>query len=190
MDEGTEAILGDIGGIIEGVGQMAAGYASMNPAQMIQGAVGMLTSVFDLFNSRDRKAERAIKKHAAAVEELERTYKALEYAVDNALGESEYDNQKALINNMREQQAHLRAMWEAEEDKKKTDSDKVNQYKEQYDELGRQIQTTISEITESITQTSAKDLATQLSDAIAEAYADGFNSDNVKMRLKRLRTKY
>lgn len=186
MDDETQAVLGDVGGIVDGIGQMAQGYATMNPAQMIQGAVGMLTSVFDLFNSRDRKAERAIKKHAAAVEELERGYKALEHAVDNALGESVYDNQKALINNMREQRAHLRAMWEAEESKKKTDSGKVNQYKEQYEELGRQIEDTIAEITESITQTSAKDLATQLSDAIAEAYSDGFNSDKVKSAIEKV----
>ena len=182
MDDETQAILGDVGGIVDGIGQMAQGYATMNPAQMIQGAVGMLTSVFDLFNSRDRKAERAIKKHAAAVEELERAYKALEHAVDKALGESVYDNQKALINNMREQRAHLRAMWEAEESKKKTDSGKVNQYKEQYEELGRQIEDTIAEITESVTQTSAKDL----SDAIAEAYSDGFNSDKVKSAIEKV----
>lgn len=186
MDDETQAILGDVGGIVDGIGQMAQGYATMNPAQMIQGAVGMLTSVFDLFNSRDHKAERAIKKHAAAVEELERAYKALEHAVDKALGESVYDNQKALINNMREQRAHLRAMWEAEESKKKTDSGKVNQYKEQYEELGRQIEDTIAEITESVTQTSAKDLATQLSDAIAEAYSDGFNSDKVKSAIEKV----
>lgn len=186
MDDETQAVLGDVGGIVDGIGQMAQGYATMNPAQMIQGAVGMLTSVFDLFNSRDRKAERAIKKHAAAVEELERGYKALEHAVDKALGESVYDNQKALINNMREQRAHLRAMWEAEESKKKTDSGKVNQYKEQYEELGRQIEDTIAEITESVTQTSAKDLATQLSDAIAEAYSDGFNSDKVKSAIEKV----
>lgn len=186
MDDETQAILGDVGGIVDGIGQMAQGYATMNPAQMIQGAVGMLTSVFDLFNSRDRKAERAIKKHAAAVEELERAYKALEHDVDNALGESVYDNQKALINNMREQRAHLRAMWEAEESKKKTDSGKVNQYKEQYEELGRQIEDTIAEITESVTQTSAKDLATQLSDAIAEAYSDGFNSDKIKSAIEKV----
>lgn len=182
MDDETQAILGDVGGIVDGIGQMAQGYATMNPAQMIH----MLTSVFDLFNSRDRKAERAIKKHAAAVEELERAYKALEHDVDKALGESVYDNQKALINNMREQRAHLRAMWEAEESKKKTDSGKVNQYKEQYEELGRQIEDTIAEITESVTQTSAKDLATQLSDAIAEAYSDGFNSDKVKSAIEKV----
>lgn len=185
-DEVTQQLLGDIGEMIGSAGQLAEGIATGNPLGIIQGSIGLISSAFEVFNFRDRRAERAIKKHAAAVKELERTYKALEYAVDNALGESEYDNQKALINNMREQQAHLRAMWEAEEGKKKTDRDKVNQYKEQYEELGRQIEDTIAEITESVTQTSAKDLATQLSDAIAEAYSDGFNSDKVKSAIEKV----
>lgn len=185
-DEVTQQLLGDIGEMIGSAGQLATGIATGNPLGIIQGSIGLISSAFEVFNFRDRRAERAIKKHAAAVEELERTYKALEHAVDNALGESVYDNQKALINNMREQQAHLRAMWQEEEGKKKTDSGKVNQYKEQYDELGRSIKDVIEEITESVTQTSAKDLATQLSDAIAEAYADGFNSDNVKNAIEKV----
>ena len=185
-DEVTQQLLGDIGEMIGSAGQLATGIATGNPLGIIQGSIGLISSAFEVFNFRDRRAERAIKKHAAAVEELERTYKALEHAVDKALGESVYDNQKALINNMREQQAHLRAMWQEEEGKKKTDSGKVNQYKEQYDELGRQIQTTIAEITESVTQTSAKDLATQLSDAIAEAYADGFSSDKVSSAINKV----
>ena len=185
-DEVTQQLLGDIGEMIGSAGQLATGIATGNPLGIIQGSIGLISSAFEVFNFRDRRAERAIKKHAAAVEELERVYKALEHAVDKALGESVYDNQKALINNMREQQAHLRAMWREEEGKKKTDSGKVNQYKEQYEELGRQIEDTIAEITESVTQTSAKDLATQLSDAIAEAYADGFNSDNVKNAIEKV----
>lgn len=185
-DEVTQQLLGDIGEMIGSAGQLATGIATGNPLGIIQGSIGLISSAFEVFNFRDRRAERAIKKHAAAVEELERVYKALEHAVDKALGESVYDNQKALINNMREQQAHLRAMWQEEEGKKKTDRDKVNQYKEQYEELGRQIEDTIAEITESVTQTSAKDLATQLADAIAEAYADGFNSDNVKNAIEKV----
>lgn len=185
-DEVTQQLLGDIGEMIGSAGQLATGIATGNPLGIIQGSIGLISSAFEVFNFRDRRAERAIKKHAAAVEELERVYKALEHAVDNALGESEYDNQKALINNMREQQAHLQAMWEAEEGKKKTDSSKVNEYKEQYAELGRQIEDTIAEITESITQTSAKDLATQLSDAIAEAYNDGFSSDKVSSAINKV----
>lgn len=185
-DEVTQQLLGDIGEMIGSAGQLAEGIATGNPLGIIQGSIGLISSAFEVFNFRDRRAERAIKKHAAAVKELERGYKALEHAVDKALGESVYDNQKALINNMREQRAHLRAMWEAEEGKKKTDRDKVNQYKEQYEELGRQIEDTIAEITESVTQTSAKDLATQLSDAIAEAYSDGFNSDKVKSAIEKV----
>lgn len=185
-DEVTQQLLGDIGEMIGSAGQLATGIATGNPLGIIQGSIGLISSAFEVFNFRDRRAERAIKKHAAAVEELERVYKALEHAVDKALGESVYDNQKALINNMREQQAHLRAMWQEEEGKKKTDSGKVNQYKEQYEELGRQIEDTIAEITESVTQTSAKDLATQLSDAIAKSYADGFNSDNVKNAIEKV----
>ena len=185
-DEVTQQLLGDIGEMIGSAGQLAEGIATGNPLGIIQGSIGLISSAFEVFNFRDRRAERAIKKHAAAVEELDRAYKALEHAVDNALGESVYDNQKALINNMREQRAHLRAMREAEEGKKKTDRDKVNQYKEQYEELGRQIEDTMAEITESVTQTSAKDLATQLSDAIAEAYSDGFNSDKVKSAIEKV----
>lgn len=181
-DEASQQVIGDISNMMASAAQLASG----TPQGIIQGTVGLISSVFDLFNSRDRRAERAIKKHAAAVKELERSYKALEHAVDKALGETVYDNQKALISNMRQQQVHLRAMWEAEESKKKTDRKKVDQYKDQYEELGRQIEDTIAEITESVTQTSAKDLATQLSDAIAEAYADGFNSDNVKNAIEKV----
>lgn len=185
-DEVTQQLLGDIGEMIGSAGQLAEGIATGNPLGIIQGSIGLISSVFDVFNFRDRRAERAIKKHAAAVAELERTYKALEHAVDKALGETVYDNQKALISNMRQQQAHLREMWQAEEGKKKTDRNKVNQYKEQYAELGRSIEDTIAEITESITQTSAKDLATQLADAIAEAYADGFSSEKVASAINKV----
>lgn len=172
-DQVTQQLLGDIGEMLGSAGQLAEGIATMNPVSMIQGGIGLITSAFKVFNVHDRKAERAIQKHAAAVKELETAYKALEHSVKNALGETVYDNQKALINNMRQQQQHLQEMWRAEEGKKKTDGDKVKEYKEQYAELGRQIEDTIAEIAQSITQTTAKDLANQLADALVEAYGKG-----------------
>lgn len=172
-DQVTQQLLGDIGEMLGSAGQLAEGIATMNPVSMIQGGIGLITSAFKVFNVHDRKAERAIQKHAAAVKELENAYKALEHSVKNALGETVYDNQKALINNMRQQQQHLQEMWRAEEGKKKSDGDKVKEYKEQYAELGRQIEDTIAEIAQSITQTTAKDLANQLADALVEAYGKG-----------------
>lgn len=173
MDEETEAMLGNIGGMLEGAGQFAAGYASMNPAQMIQGTVGFISSAFDLFNSRDRKAEASIKKHQQAVKKLGYAYTALEHAVDNALGETVYQNQTAMIANLRKQQQEVRGMIEDEKSKKKTDWDKIDEYNEQIAGLGRDIEDLIKEITESITQTSAGELADSLANALVEAFESG-----------------
>ena len=176
MDEETEAILGDISGMLEGAGQFAEGYASMDPVQMVSGAVGFLSSAFDLFNTRDRKAEKSIKKHQEAVTKLGYAYNALEHAVDSALGETVYQNQNAMIQNLRAQQNEIQGMIDDEISKKKTDWGRVDEFREQYAETGRQIEDLIKEITESITQTSATELADELANALVEAFEGGENA--------------
>lgn len=173
MDEETQAILGDIGGIMDGASQVAQGIATGNPLSVIQGSIGLLSSAFDLFNSRDRKAEKQIKKHQKAIKQLENAYKQLEWKIGKALGGEVYKNQQAAIRNMKEQQEHLKASWEAEESKKKTDHDRVNDFKEQYAELGRQIEDMIDEISNDLLQTTAKDFANDLGDALVEAFSKG-----------------
>lgn len=176
MDEETDAILGDIGGMLEGAGLFAAGYESMNPVLMVSGAVGFLSSAFDLFNTRDRKAEKSIKKHQEAVTKLGYAYNALEHAVDSALGETVYQNQYAMIQNLRAQQNEIQGMINDEISKKKTDWGRVDEFREQYAEAGRQIEDLIKEITESITQTSATELADELANALVEAFEGGENA--------------
>lgn len=179
MDEETEAILGDIGGMLDGASQIATGIATANPLSIIQGSIGFLSSAFDLFNSRDRKAEKSIKKHEETVTRLGRAYTALEHAVDNALGETVYQNQSALIQNLRQQQNEIQGMINDEISKKKTDWGRVEEFQERYDEAGRQIEDIIAEITESITQTSAGDLANELKDALIEAFESGEDAAKV-----------
>lgn len=173
MDEETQAILSDLGGIMDGASQVAQGIATGNPLSVIQGSIGLLSSAFDLFNSRDRKAEKQIKKHQKAIKQLENAYKQLEWQIGKALGGEVYKNQQAAIRNMKEQQEHLKASWEAEERKKKTDHDRVNDFKEQYAQLGRQIEDMIDEISNDLLQTTAKDFANDLGDALVEAFNKG-----------------
>lgn len=173
MDEETEAILGDIGGMLDGASQLSQGIATANPLGIIQGSIGFLSSVFSLFNSRDRKAEKSIKKHEEAVTRLGRAYTALEHAVDNALGETVYQNQNALIANLRQQQNEIYGMINDEKSKKHTDWGKVEEYQERIADANRQIEDIISEITKSITQTSAGELANQLKDALMDAFESG-----------------
>ena len=173
MDEETEAILGDIGGMLDGASQLSQGIATANPLGIIQGSIGFLSSAFSLFNSRDRKAEKSIKKHEEAVTRLGRAYTALEHAVDNALGETVYQNQNALIANLRQQQNEIYGMINDEKSKKHTDWGKVEEYQERIADANRQIEDIISEITKSITQTSAGELANQLKDALMDAFESG-----------------
>lgn len=173
MDEETQAILSDLGGIMDGASQVAQGIATGNPLSVIQGSIGLLSSAFDLFNSRDRKAEKQIKKHQEAIKKLQNAYKQLEWQIDKALGGEVYKNQRAAIRNMQEQQAHLKASWEAEISKKHTDWGRVDDFKEQYAELGRQIEDMIDEISNDLLQTNAKDFANELGDALVEAFGKG-----------------
>lgn len=173
MSDETQAILGDISGIMQGAGQLATGIATGNPLGIIQGSIGLLSSAFDLFNFRDRKAEKSIKRHQEAVTKLGYAYNALEHAVDNALGETVYQNQTAMIENIRQQQDQINGMISDEQGKKHTDQGRIDEWREQYAELGREIEDIISEITQSITQTSAPELADQLADALVEAFENG-----------------
>ena len=173
MDEETQAILSDLGGIMDGASQVAQGIATGNPLSVIQGSIGLLSSAFDLFNSRDRKAEKQIKKHQEAINKLQNAYKQLEWQIDKALGGEVYKNQRAAIKNMQEQQAHLKASWEAEISKKHTDWERVDDFKEQYAELSRQIEDLMDEISNDLLQTNAKDFANELGDALVEAFGKG-----------------
>lgn len=173
MDEETQAIIGDLGGILNGASQVATGIATGNPLSIIQGSIGLLSSAFDLFNTRDRKAEKQIKAHKKALEQLQSAYAQLEWQIEKALGGDVYSGQMQAIRNMEQQRQNLQAMWEAEESKKKTDGDKVNEYKEQYAELGRQIEDMYDEISKDILQTDAVDFAGTLGDALVEAFKQG-----------------
>jgi hypothetical protein len=172
-DEETQNLLGDISEMAGAAGNLAMGIATGNPLQIIQGGIGLITSAFEVFNTKDRNANRAIRQHAEAVSRLESVYKDLEHAVNNALGESVYKNQAALIENMRQQRIHLQQMAEAEAAKKKADQEKIKEYKEQDAELARQIDNIIADVGSSVVQTTAKELSNQLADALVEAYGKG-----------------
>lgn len=173
MDEETAAILGDIGGILSGASQAAEGIASGNPLAVIQGSISLLSSAFDLFNSRDRKAEKSIKKHKEQIDILANAYKQLEWQINKALGGEVYKNQKAAIRNMQQQQAHLYGMINDERSKKHTDDGKIREYQEQIAELSRSIQDMLDEIANDLVQTNAKDFSSSLAENLVGAFEKG-----------------
>ena len=179
MDEETEHVLGDISQMMDGASQVAQGIATGNPLGIIQGSVGFLSSAFDMFNNKNRKAEKSIKQHEKAVTRLGRAYAQLQHQVNKALGESVYQNQSAMIRNLRQQQVELRGMIEDEKSKKKTDWDRIEEWEEKIAAASREIEDIIDDITKSITQTDAKSAADELGDALVEAFSNGTSAAKV-----------
>lgn len=173
MDEETEHVLGDISDIMGSASQLSQGIATGNPLSIIQGSVGLISGVFDLFNTRDRKAERSIKEHEKAVTRLGRAYAQLQHQVNKALGETVYQNQSAMIRNLRQQQVEMRGMIEDEKSKKKTDWDRIEEWEEKIAAASREIEDIIADITKSITQTDAKSAADELGEALINAFEGG-----------------
>ena len=173
MDEETKAILTDLSDIMDGAQQLAEGIASANPLSIIQGSISLLTSAFDLFNFKDRKASKEVDKHVKAIQVLENAYRQLEWQIDKALGGEVYKNQQAAIRNMQQQQIELQQAWEAESSKKKKDDAKIAEWQSKYQELSLKIQDMIDEISNDLLQTNAKDFASQLGDSLVEAFKSG-----------------
>lgn len=171
-DEATQQVLGDISNMMSSAAQIASG----TPQGIIQGTVGLISSAFDLFNFRDRKLEKQIKKHANSLKQLQRVYDEIERSVDKALGNEKFSTQKDSIENMKQQQKELAAMADAERAKKKTDQGKVDEYENQIIELRHQIEDTVQSMRDDIVGSTAADIAAELGSAFIEAFAAGENA--------------
>ena len=172
-DDITQQLLSDISEMIGAVGQLAEGLASGNPLQIIQGSVGLISSAFSVFNSRDRKAERAIRKHAEEVKKLEKQYHQLERAVDKALGGDRYTTHKDSIENLKKQQKEYAAMAEAERGKKKRDGAKIEEYEQAILDNAEKIEDVLTSIREDIIGGDIASIANDLGNAIIDAFAAG-----------------
>ena len=174
MDEGDQKVMADISGMMQGASDLAMGIATGNPLQIIQGSIELITNGIDLIaGSKDRKLERSITRHKDEVEKLKRSYEDLDRAVDKALGSDRYSSQKATIDNLKKQQREYAAMVQAERDKKKTDSKKVQEYQDSVKDASNKIADSINSIKEDILGTSVSSAASDLGSALIDAFAAG-----------------
>ena len=147
---------------------------------IIKAALLVVQAVMNVIKSiagnKDKAMEKKIKAHKEAVDMLQQSYEDLSRAVDKALGEEKYKKQKEMIDNLKKQREHLKAAWEAEQNKKKSDPEKVKELKKQYEQAGREIEDNISKILDNILQTDAKSIANELGEAFISAFSKGENA--------------
>ena len=136
MDAGTRDTIDSIATIGSGVGDAISGFASGN---YIQAIAGVAKAIGGIFAIGDKKKERQIQREIKFVEDLERAYEKLEKQIDKAY---EFDTLKgsydAAQKNIDEQIASYNKMIAAEEDKKKTDKDRIKEWQQAIEDLSEQ----------------------------------------------------
>lgn len=151
---------------------------------IIQAALVVVNAVVDVIKAicgnQDKQIEKSIQKHEQQINRLSNAYNQLKWEIDKALGEDYYRKQGQAIENLRKQNAELREQARLEASKKKSDSDKIDDFTEKQAQNLRNIEDIIQEITEEVTQTTAADFAGQLADGITDLFSTGMSKSQIK----------
>lgn len=176
-DEATQELLGDISNLMGAASQLATSIASANPVGIIQGSIGVLTSVFNIFNN-DRKHERKIKELQEQVDILDKSYEKLGDSIEKAYSK-DASNLIEQQNKLLEQQKLLiQQQIMEEEDKKHTDNDRIKEWRDQIDEINKTIADNKDKAIDAIFGEEVESAI----DNLAQAYVDAWSSGDDKVK--------
>lgn len=107
------------------------------------------------------------------VEKIADAYAAISYTADKALGSKRYEESRRQLEKIAEQQLLIQQQINEENDKKKTDHGKIQDWENKIRELRHKMATLTNEMLEDIIGSSAEDLASELGNAFFEAAKQG-----------------
>lgn len=177
-DEETQKLLGSISNMVGSAGKLAGGIASMNPAAMISGAVGLISSAFDVFDRRSRKANRKIKQHQENVKNLEKQYRQLERETAKAIGSEKYSKQIEQVNNLYQKIAETEGMIAAEQSKrsKKRDDGKIADWESQIEDYRDKIEELRQGIIDELSTTDLYSFSNDMASSIVDGLCNGLDN--------------
>lgn len=142
MSSGTKDTIDSISEIAGGLGQTAGGVGRIiasNGADIdgwIQAVGGIAKTIVSIFAIGDKKKEREIQRQIKNVELLGKKYDELKENMEAAWNSvTLHDTTKETIKNLDDQIASYRSMIKAEQDKKKTDNDRIKEWNDAIIEL-------------------------------------------------------
>ena len=154
-----------------------AGISSGNPMAIAQGAAGVVSGITGIIGSiakaHDKKLDKAIQRSQLEVKKLSNDYKNLQSIVERQLGAVTQSQSKEMIANLQKQREEVIKQAQAEADKKDPDSSKIEDYRQQYIELGEQIKYFYEDLASEQFGIDIKGWADQISEALVNAFANG-----------------
>lgn len=136
-------------------------------------AVAMIFA--SIFSAGDKRKERQIQREMDLVSDLEQAYKKLERAIDNAYSIDTLERSGANAKrNIQAQISSYYRMIEAEEDKKKTDKDRIKEWEQTIDDLKMELEDLNKELVSTATS-GIMDSVLSASQEFTDAWLEAFN---------------
>lgn len=179
-DEAKE-MLNNIKGIADGAVSLGMGVGRIASGDIIGGGLqaisGVASVVKSIVNIHDNKREKEIQRQIDLIEELQRSYEKLQEAIDGAYSINTYKaSYEQSVANLEAQNEALRNAIAAEQDKKKTDDDRIkewqNQIQDNLDAIKELEEQFIADLGGFGSDANVKSAAQEFADAWLEAYME------------------
>ncbi len=180
--EGLGKSLGTVGEAMGSVQNVASGFAKGGLVGGIAAAAGeVMKWTTKLFMAGDAKHQKNIERLQEKIDALQKSYDRLGEAADKAYSTDAshmIEQQNTLL---RQQQVLIRQQMAEEEAKKKTDKDKINDYKERLEEIDKVLGENAEKAKEAIVGKDIKSAIDEFASLYAGAWDDGTDAAQKSM---------
>lgn len=177
----------DLSEVVDGISKIGSSLEGIDitrPFSVVKGTIGVIGGIGKTlggifgWGTKDKKLQRQIENHQKAIEKLRERYSELKDAMDNAFDIerlAQYNDE--MVKNLKTQNANLESMIKAEQDKKKTDNDKIEEYRKQIEANNKAIEEAEQSLTEQLggfgTKANYKSAAEEFAKTWVDAYNEG-----------------
>lgn len=177
----------DLSEVVDGISKIGSSLEGIDitrPFSVVKGTIGIIGGIGKTlggifgWGTKDKKLQKQIENHQKAIEKLREIYSELKDAMDNAFDIerlAQYNDE--MVRNLKTQNANLESMIKAEQDKKKTDNDKIEEYRKQIEANNKAIEEAEQSLTEQLggfgTKANYKSAAEEFAKTWVDAYNEG-----------------
>lgn len=177
----------DLSEVVDGISKIGSSLEGIDitrPFSVVKGTIGVIGGIGKTlggifgWGTKDKKLQKQIENHQKAIEKLKERYSDLKDAMDNAFDIerlAQYNDE--MVKNLKTQNANLESMIKAEQDKKKTDNDKIEEYRKQIEANNKAIEEAEQSLTEQLggfgTKANYKSAAEEFAKTWVDAYNEG-----------------
>lgn len=178
----------DLSEVVDGISKIGSSLEGIDitrPFSVVKGTIGVIGGIGKTlggifgWGTKDKKLQKQIENHQKAIEKLQERYSELKDAMDNAFDIerlAQYNDE--MVKNLELQNQNLQSMIAAENEKKKSDNSKKEEWQKQIEANNKAIKEAEETLTEQLGGFGTKANYKSAAEAFADVWMDAYNENS------------